>query len=309
MDVKSLYTLIAIADHGSFGDAGRAVGLSTSGVSLQVRALEDELGITLFDRSTRPPRLTDQGSDFIQRARDVISVWENLSDSLKRDAMRGVLRVGAVHTTVSSMVPLALARLQARCPDLHIHLMTALSHELEEALKRGTLDTAIVSRPGSVDPALRYRPFVEEPLAVIAHQSLEGDSDRELLERHPYVRFNRFARVARLVEAEFARREIVINSRMEVDTLEGVVRLVSSLLGVSVVPMPRVGFNFPAEIRAVPFGEPNVTRELGLIEPAVNARAHFCALLHEELVATGGHNRTIEEGKIGTAAPARTGDL
>ena len=69
-----------------------------------------------------------------------------------------------------------------------------------------------------------------------------------MLERHPYVRFNRFARVARLVEAEFARRQIAITSRMEVDTLEGVVRLVSSHLGVSVVPMPRSGSTFPAEM-------------------------------------------------------------
>ena len=310
MDVKSLYTLIAIADHGRFGDAGRAVGLSTSGVSLQVRALEDELGVTLFDRSTRPPRLTDQGRDFVQRAREVITAWENLSDSLKREATRGVLKVGAVHTTVSSMVPLALARLQKRCPDLHIHLMTALSHELDEAVKRGTLDAAVVSRPGSVDPGLQYRPFVEEPLAVIAHESLAGETDRELLERHPYVRFNRFARVARLVEAEFARRNIVIKSRMEVDTLEGVLRLVSSLLGVSVVPLPRVGFNFPSEIRTMPFGDPNIKRELGLIEPAMNARANFCSLLYEELLAVMAESGEREsDGGNGTAAPARTGDL
>lgn len=311
MDVKSLYTLIAIADHGSFGEAGRAVGLSTSGVSLQVRALEDEMGVTLFDRSTRPPRLTDQGRDFVQRARDVISVWENLSESLKRDAARGVLRVGAVHTTVSSMVPPALARLQARCPDLHLHLMTGLSHELEEAVKRGTLDAAVVSRPDTADPALRYRAFAREPLAVIAHESLEGESDRALLKRHPYVRFNRFARVARLVEVEFARREIVITSRMEVDTLEGVLRLVGSLLGVSVVPMPRVGFNLPAQVRAVPFGAPNVTREIGLVEPAINARAHFSDLLYEDLCAAAAGDIEVPATgeEAGTAAPARTGDL
>ena len=165
MDVKSLYTLIAIADHGSFGDAGRAVGLSTSGVSLQVRALEDELGVTLFDRSTRPPRLTDQGRDFVRRARDVIAAWENLSDSLKRDAARGVLRVGAVHTTVSSMVPPALARLQTRCPDLHIHLMTAAVARTGRGAEARHAGCRRRVAPGSVDPALRYRAFVEEPLA------------------------------------------------------------------------------------------------------------------------------------------------
>lgn len=68
MDVKTLHTLIAIVDHRGFAAAGRAVGLSPSGVSLQIKALEDELGLSLFDRTARPPRLTSEGELFVGRA-------------------------------------------------------------------------------------------------------------------------------------------------------------------------------------------------------------------------------------------------
>ena len=57
MDIKNLYTLIAIADRGSFAEAANALGVSLSAVSMQMRALEDSLGTMLFDRSRRPPVL------------------------------------------------------------------------------------------------------------------------------------------------------------------------------------------------------------------------------------------------------------
>ena len=62
MDIRTLYTLIAIADHGSFAEAGNTIGLSLSAVSMQVRALEDELGITIFDRSRPLTRVKRDGA-------------------------------------------------------------------------------------------------------------------------------------------------------------------------------------------------------------------------------------------------------
>ena len=134
MDVKTLNTLIAIVDHRGFAAAGAAVGLSPSGVSLQIKSLEDEFRLTLFDRSTRPPRLTAQGRAFVARARAVIAGWQRLTESLAPDAIVGVLELGAVPTVVSGTLPLALARLRRHSPDLRIRLTTGLSHELEQLL-------------------------------------------------------------------------------------------------------------------------------------------------------------------------------
>ena len=79
MDIKNLYTLIAIADRGSFAEAAVALRLSLSAVSMQMRALEEELGIMMFDRSRRPPVLTEAGLDFTQpvpeQARRQLNEW------------------------------------------------------------------------------------------------------------------------------------------------------------------------------------------------------------------------------------------
>ena len=112
MDIKNLYTLIAIADRGSFAEAANALGVSLSAVSMQMRALEDSLGTMLFDRSRRPPVLTDSGLDFTQRARELIAHWESMNEALKRENTAGLLKLGAVHTCVSGLLPLALKQLQ-----------------------------------------------------------------------------------------------------------------------------------------------------------------------------------------------------
>lgn len=285
MDLKTLDTLIAIVDHRGFAAAGAAVGLSPSGVSLHVKSLEDEFRLTLFDRSTRPPSLTADGRAFVARSRAVIAGWQRLTQSLAPDAIVGVLELGAVPTVVSGTLPLALARLRRQSPDLRIRLTTGLSHELERLLRKGALDAAAMSQPETLAPGLTWSAFAAEPLAVIAPAGSAGATDREILTRSPFIRFKRHAWVGRLIDDELRRRAITVDSPMEVDTLEGIFGLVANGLGVSVVPRRNVARPFPADLRAVPFGDPPVTRSLGILQRADNPRAGFVDQLFDELAA------------------------
>lgn len=283
MDVKTLYTLVAVADQGSFAQAGKVLGLSLSAVSTQMRLLEEELGTVLFDRSRRPPVLTDSGRQLIDRARVLIAHWESLSESLKREAAGGVLKLGAVHTSVSGVLPLALKKLHKQGLGIAIRLSTGLTHELEMAVFHGQLDAALVTEPEIARSELEFRPIFDEPMVVIAHKTAIGETDRELLERNPYVRFNRLARVGRMVNDEFERCGLQVQSTMEIDSLDGVVAMVANGLGVSVVPSRGVANEFPSAIRVVPFGEPPIMRRLGLLMPRDNPRSHFSKVLLDAL--------------------------
>ncbi|MFA5488271.1 MAG: LysR family transcriptional regulator [Candidimonas sp.] len=283
MDVKTLYTLVAVADQGSFAQAGKVLGLSLSAVSTQMRLLEEELGTVLFDRSRRPPVLTESGRQLIDRARVLISHWESLSESLKREAAGGVLKLGAVHTSVSGLLPLALKKLNKQGLGIDIRLSTGLTHELEMAVFHGQLDAAVVTEPEIARSELEFCPIFDEPMVVIAHRMAIGETDRELLERNPYVRFNRLARVGRMVNEEFERCGLQVQSTMEIDSLDGVVAMVANGLGVSVVPSRGVANEFPNAIRVVPFGDPPIMRRLGLLMPRDNPRSHFSKVLLDAL--------------------------
>ena len=285
MDIKTLYTLIAIADRGSFIEAGNRIGLSLSAVSMQISALEDELGVTLFDRTRRPPILTDAGLALVHRARDLIAHWESMSASLKKGSAAGLLKLGSVHTCVSGVLPLALKRLQRQGHGLEVHVTTGLTHELEKAVYHRQLDVAIVTEPEAPRTGLDFLPFVDEALVVIVHRSAKGASDRDVLEGTPYVRFNRSARVGHLVQEEIVRRQIAVRSAMEIDNLEGVVAMVANGLGASVVPARGVKNEFPSTVRVLPFGDPPVTRRLGVLVPQDNPRAHLSRLLLDALRA------------------------
>lgn len=283
MDVKSLYTLIAAADCGSFAEASTRLGLSLSAVSLQLRGLEAETGLTLFDRRKRPPQLTEEGRDFVGRAREVVVHWEGLSDSLSRDPASGLLKVGAVHTTLSAVLPAALLRLQADRPELSLRLATGLSHDLEEQVRRRMIDCALVTEASAESPELTSHRIGSEPLVLIAHRSVKGRDIPTILGSQPYVRFSRQARVARLIDGELQRRGITVASRMEIDTLDAVVSLVKNRLGVSIVPLNAGGTTFPEELRALPLGSPPILRHLAVVRRSDCAKAHLVALLVEEL--------------------------
>src|SRR3712207_5299675 len=82
MSLKALRTLRAIARHGTFARAADAVGLTQSAVSLQVKALEDEFGAQLFDRTRRQPTLTEAGRIVLARAEEVLALYDRIPDAL-----------------------------------------------------------------------------------------------------------------------------------------------------------------------------------------------------------------------------------
>lgn len=296
MDIKTLYTLVAIADRGSFAEAGSRIGLSLSAVSMQIRALEEELEMTIFDRSRRPPILTDAGLGLVHRARDLIAHWESMSASLNKGSAVGLLKLGSVHTCASGVLPLALKHLQKRGHGLEVHVTTGLTHDLERAVYHRQLDVAIITEPEMQRSGLEFLPFVDEALVVIVHKSVKGVTDQEVLESTPYVRFNRSARVGNLVQEEIVRRKITVRSAMEIDNLEGVIAMVANGLGASVVPARGVKNEFPSTVRVLHFGAPPVTRRLGILVPTENPRAHLSQVLLEALRAVSCTSEMPEHG-------------
>ncbi len=289
--LKYLRTLVAIASYGGFSAAGEALGLTQSAVSLHVRALEEALGVELFDRRRRPPRLNARGAAAVERAREIVRLCQAFDAAIAPDAVSGVLELGAVPTVLSGVLPDALARLRAAHADLGVHLTSGMSRELAAAVRRARLDAAIVSEPIGGPGELHWYPVDAEPLMAIAPAGTPGESDRELLAAGPFIRLRRYAWAGRLIDAELRARGIAVRTTMEVDSLEAVSLMVSRGLGVSVAPRRSIGEPFPPGIRSAPFGDPPVRRVIGLVERADNPKSGLVGALHEVLCAQCAGNR------------------
>ena len=207
MDLKHLKTLIAIAENGSFAAAGEAIGLTQSAISL-----------------------------LIDRARTIVEQCEGLSDIATGEAFSGSLDIGSVPTLLSGILPPALSAIRGSHPDIRIRVSSGLSADLVGRVHKGELDVAVVTEPSQLQTGLSWHMFAKEPLMVIAPEGTVGETDRELLDAGPFIRFQRYAWAGRLIDTHLKDRGIRVHTGMEIDSLEAIASMVKHGLGVSVVP-------------------------------------------------------------------------
>jgi DNA-binding transcriptional LysR family regulator len=284
MNLRQLRTLVAIAEQGSFTAAGNAVGLSHSAISLQVKALEEELGIALVDRSQRPPRLTPSGGALVEQARRMAALVDEIRALGSDQVLAGSLAVGVVPTEMVHLLPPALARLRALHPKLAIRVRSGLSSELAQMVRGSELDVAVATRPDIAPEGLVLHPIAREPLVVIAPGDAVEQTDAALIAAHPFIWFSRKTWAGQQIERLLQARGLRPTETMEVDSLEAIESLVAHGLGVSVVP-ERPGAPLATTLRRLPFGNPQAARHLALIERDRNPKARLAAALHAELVA------------------------
>ena len=284
MSIRQLRTLIAIADQGSFGAAADIMHVTQSAVSMQMRALEEELRIELFDRTRRPPVFNAYGRRLVDRAREIVVLYDRMvAAASDAQDLSGTLTLGAVPTTVTGLVPRALAAMRKLYPNLQVNVITDLSAPLVELLLRGEVDAAVLTMPAQPIADITWRTVATESLVVVAPLDAAGSDARAILTSYPYIRFSRRAWVGRTIEQALRQADIAVKVAMELDTLEAISIMVYHGLGASVVPLPCVPHPAPLPLKHMPFGGPQHRRILVLAEPEAHPRGRLTGALHAEL--------------------------
>ena len=166
--LKQLRYFEALTRHGHFGRAADACAISQPALSVQIKELEETLGVVLFERSARQVRLTGFGQDFAERVRDILRAVDELGDlaRLAKDRMVGRLRIGVIPTVAPYLLPTLIQRLNADYSGLDVHIRETLTQKLITELLDGRLDTAIVALPVS-EPGLVETPLFDEKFVLV----------------------------------------------------------------------------------------------------------------------------------------------
>ncbi|MDF0600619.1 LysR substrate-binding domain-containing protein [Psychromarinibacter sp. C21-152] len=168
LTMKQLRYFQALARFGHFGHAAGACSVSQPALSVQIKDLEETLGMALFERGARQVRLTSFGEVFAERARDILRAVDDLGDLARaaREGLVGPLRIGVIPTIAPYILPRIIAELTARHPGLDIRVRETLTPRLIQELEDGRLDAAIVALPLS-EPALTEVALFSEEFVLV----------------------------------------------------------------------------------------------------------------------------------------------
>lgn len=270
--ITELQTFLAVVRHGTFAAAGERIGLTQSAVSSQIRRLEAALGFELFDRTGRAATLNAAGIQTLARAEEIVLLYSKLGDLPASDEVSSLLRIGAIASVQSSLLPRALVPLRQTYPRLRLNIVPGVSMHLMDQLDAGEIDIAITIRPPfGLLPELSWLPLVQEPFMLIVPASIEGNNWRDIIQAHPFLRYERKSFGGRMVEKFLRDQQLVVQESIELDEIQGLFQMVANGLGVALIPMVQAHLPLPSNVRALPLGEHTFYREVGLLQ--VKAKA------------------------------------
>jgi DNA-binding transcriptional LysR family regulator len=242
MELRQLRYFRAIARTGSFSAAAAGEFVVQSALSQQIRKLEDELGVKLFERTTRSVRLTREGAELLALAERVLTDVELLG--AEADALRGVVR-GTVVVGVMECPPLSLdlagllSDFHARHPGVEVALRSGGSDRMVEEVRSGALDLAILGLPPKPLPdRLRARTLLVEDLVGLVHleHPRAGRVRAAALRDERFVDFPPGYGLREQVDHCFAESGVPRQVVFEVVRVEEMIRFAAAGLGIAVLP-------------------------------------------------------------------------
>ncbi|MBF9066698.1 LysR family transcriptional regulator [Streptacidiphilus fuscans] len=241
MDLRQLEVVVAVAEEGGFTAAARRLHVVQSAVSGTVRALEKDLGVRLFERTTHRVTLTAVGESFVPAARLALRAAEQaraVADEA-RGELRGVLTVGTMQGVWLGL-DRALAALRAEHPGLVVRLRQAAVADIRAALRDGTVDVAVVAFDRQQRRGLEVRLLAREEMVLVASPAREfAEPDTvgyaEVAEL-PFVDFAPGWAIRGAVDRAFRAAAVERAAVFEVNDIGAATELVRHDLGVCVLP-------------------------------------------------------------------------
>jgi LysR family hydrogen peroxide-inducible transcriptional activator len=167
MNIRDLKYIIAVAETQHFGKAAERCFVSQPTLSGQIKKLEDELGISIFERTRRSVKITPVGESILSHARQIMEQVDAIEQLAlaSRDPFAGPLRIGVIPTLSPYLMPLVMKPLQTKYPQMKLVLSEELTDILLARLRNHEIDAALLATPVD-DPGLSTMPLFDEPFWV-----------------------------------------------------------------------------------------------------------------------------------------------
>jgi len=271
LTLKQFRYFEALARHGHFRRAAEACGISQPALSMQIKELEAEVGIELFERSSRRVRLTGFGEEFALRIRGIVRSIDELEDLARasQDRLVGRLRIGVIPTVAPYLLPTLLGNLSRLYKGLDIHVRETQTPRLIQELEEGRLDAAIVALPAS-EPAFTEVTLLTESFVLVRPGRDEGkpvpspEALREM--RLLLLEEGHCFRDQALSFCNVDMRATPSRDFLDASSLSTLVQMVDAGIGITLIPEMAVAVETrSASVSVVRFRDPEPSRTIGMV--------------------------------------------
>jgi LysR family hydrogen peroxide-inducible transcriptional activator len=271
MTLQQLKYIVALDEERHFARAAEACFVSQPGLTLQLKSLEEEIGIKIFDRSTVPLKPTELGTEIIAKAKKVLREVENIRNFVidEKNILEGEIRIGIISTLSPYLIPLLIKNLQTALPKITFIIKEETTVGLMNDLQSATIDIAIMATPTG-DASLREFPVFYEPFVAYiskndtsqpdTHFRLAKSNTDNLLLLHDEYCFN-----AQLLDICHLKNESkpLTSISYNITSIETLKNLVRAEMGFAIIPELAVLNEEKSFFK--PFENPKPVREISLV--------------------------------------------
>lgn len=294
MNIQQLEYIVAVERLGSFSKAAEACFVTQPTLSMMVQKLEEELNLTLFDRSKQPIIVTDAGRAILSQAKKILQesavLKQIATDNLKE--VTGELRIGIIPTLAPYLLPLFLKGFLQNFPSAKLVISEHTTENIIKGLTENTIDVGILATPlnhtGLKEQPLFYERFLayiaDETLATKKKYLLAGDIDVDnlwLLEEGHCLR----SQILNLCELRKA-GEHKVNLEYEAGSIESLLNIVDINNGITIIPeLAALHFNKKRKSNLKEFKAPVPVREVSLVTYRHFVKHKLLEALKKEIIS------------------------
>lgn len=275
-DLYELGLFHLVAENRSFTKAGQKAGLTQSAMTRQIRGVESQLGVALFERTTRHVSLTAAGKLLYDQSKPILAAAEATLKQIQKDfnLVPQTLRVGVARSIGLAYYPGFLFAFRKRQPAVQLQIVQLTSREILEAVEAKTLDAGLLSPPRRLPRALVATHRFADEFTAIAPPDLNLPikpgpvnirSLKKLFANERWLLVDRQGETGRALHGWLCKQGWPIEPAMELDSFDVIVNLVALGLGVSFVPHRVLAlYGERRKVRRVPI-KPRFVRELAVV--------------------------------------------
>ncbi|MCP3774831.1 LysR family transcriptional regulator [Paenibacillus sp. MZ04-78.2] len=272
MDIRQLQYFAEVAKHKNFTKASQVLFVSQPSISKMIKTLEDELGVTLLDRSEREVVLTDAGKLVNEKALQVLQLLEELSSSVNElvQVQRGTVKMGIMPSISALLFPKIIAGFKEGYPGIEIQMVEYSAKQVETQMEQGNIDFGVTVLPVNTRRYETVSLLAEELVIIVSRQHwLAGRTSVNLaeLKHEPFILFTE----------EFALHDVVRQACLQAGFKPEVAHMtslwdfccemVASQLGISLIPRSMASRLHHLAVHPVSISHPQMAWELALIYP------------------------------------------